>query len=116
MDTFDLFGEPKKEILKTDCDYEGLRQATTFEYGGNSVTIPALNVSIDLGCSDKSNDFKNKIIFSAEHKAGATIETEWTSFDTLVITYSNSLEPIIMLDEVIYSDSTLNLTIEYSKE
>jgi len=116
INTFDLFGEPKKEILKMDCDYEGLRQATTFEYGGNAVTIPALNVSIDLGCSDNLNDSKNKIIFSAEHKVGATIETEWKSFDTLKITYSNSLEPIIMLDKVIYSDSTLNLTIEYEKK
>ena len=116
LSTFDLFVEPEKEILKTDCDYEGVRQATTFEYGGNAATIPAIKVSIDLGCSDNPNDSEKKTVFSAEHRGGTTIETEWKSFDTLKIIYSNSLEPITMLDKVIYSDSTLNVTIEYEKK
>lgn len=85
--TFDLFGEPEKEILKTDCDYKGLRQSTTFEYGGNTVTIPAIKVSIDLGCSDKPDYSKRKIVFSAEHKGGTTVDTEWKSLDTLKIIY-----------------------------
>lgn len=113
---FDLFGEPEKEILKTDCDYKGLRQATTFEYGGNAVTIPAIIVSIDLGCNDNPEDSKEKIVFSAEHKSGTTVETKWKSFDTLIITYSDRLEPITQLDQVTYDDSTLNLTIEFEKK
>lgn len=116
INTFDLFGEPEKEILKTDCDYEGLRQATTFEYGGNTVTIPAIKVSIDLGCSDNPDDTKRKIVFSAEHTGGTTVETKWKSFDTLVITYSDKLEPITQIDRVTYNDSTLNLIIEYEKK
>lgn len=116
ISTFDLFGEPEKEILKTDCDYEGLRQATTFEYGGNAATIPAIKVSIDLGCSDNPDDSEKKTVFSAEHRGGTTVETEWKSFNTLKIIYSNSLEPITMLDKVTYSDSTLNVIIEYEKK
>ncbi|RZS93592.1 hypothetical protein [Aquimarina brevivitae] len=116
ISTFDLFGEPEKEILKTDCDYEGLRQATTFEYGGNAVTIPAIIVSIDLGCSDNPDDTKKKIVFSAEHTGGTTVETKWKSFDTLVVTYSDKLEPITQINKLTYSDSTLNVTIEYEEE
>lgn len=116
MNNFDLFGEPEKEILKTDCDYEGLRQATTFEYGGNAVTIPAIMVSIDLGCSNNPDDTKKKIVFSAEHTGGTTVETEWKSVDTLIITYSVNLEPINQINKVTYKDSTLNVTIEYEKK
>lgn len=113
INNFDLLGEPEKEILKTNCDYEGLRQATIFEYGGNAVTIPAIIVSIDLGCSDNPDDSKKKIVFSAEHTGGTTVETEWKSFDTLKIIYSDRLEPIIQLEKVTYSDSTLNVMIDY---
>jgi hypothetical protein len=73
ISNFDLFGEPEKEILKTNCDDEGLRQATIFEYGGNAVTIPTIKVSIDLDCSDKPNDTQKKIVFSAEHIVGTTV-------------------------------------------
>ena len=104
------------EILKTDCDYEGLRQATTLEYGGNAVTIPAIIVSIDLGCSHYPDYSKKKVVFSGEHTGGTTVKTEWKSFDTLKIVYSDRLEPITQLDQVIYSDSTLNVTIEYEKK
>lgn len=113
ISTFDLFGKPEKEILKTDCDYEGLRQATIFEYGGNAVTNPAILVSIDLGCSGYPDDSKKEIVFSAEHADGSTVDTEWKSFDTLKIIYSGRIEPIIQLDKVTYSDSTLNVSIEY---
>jgi hypothetical protein len=116
INNFDLFGEPEKEILKTNCDYEGLRQATTFKYGGNAVTNSAIIVSIDLGCSDFPDDSEKKIAFSAEQTSGATVETEWKSFDTLKIIYSDRLEPITQLDQVVYSDSTLNVTIEYEKK
>jgi hypothetical protein len=111
--SFDLFGEPEKEILKTNCDYEGLRQSTIFEYGGNAATNPAILVSIDLGCSGYPDDSKKEIVFSAEHKGGTTVETEWKSFDTLKIIYSNKLLPITLIDKVTYSDSSLNVTIEY---
>lgn len=116
ISTFDLFGEPEKEILKTNCDYEGLRQSTIFEYGGNAVTNSALIVSIDLGCTDNPDDSKKEIVFSAEQKGGTSVETEWKSFDTLKIFYSDILEPITQLDRVTYSDSTLNVTIEYEKK
>ncbi|MCG2420498.1 hypothetical protein K8089_15860 [Aequorivita sp. F47161] len=113
LNNFDLFGEPEKEILQTNCDYEGLRQATIFEYGGNAVTIPSIIVSIDLGCSDNPDDSKKKTVFSAEHTGRTTVETEWTSFDTLKIIYSDRLEPITQLDKVTFSDSTLNVMIDY---
>ena len=116
MNTFDLFGEPEKEILKTDCDREGLRQATIYEYGGNAATIPAINVSIDLGCASIPDDSRKKVVFSGQHTGGTIVETEWKSFDTLKITYSDKLEPFIMIDVVTYSDSTLNVIIEYEKK
>jgi hypothetical protein len=113
--TFDLFGNPDKEIVKTNCDYEGLRQATIFIYGGNAVTNPGILVSIDLGCSTNPDDSKKKIVFSAEYTDGLTVDTEWKSFDTLRIIYSDRLEPITQLEKVTYSDSTLNVIIEYGK-
>ena len=116
ISNFDLFGEPEKVILETNCDYEGLRQATTFEYDGNAATIPAIKVSIDLGCSNNPDDSKKKNVFSAEHTGGTTVSTEWKSFDTLKITYSARLEPITQLEKVTYSDSTLNLAIEYEEK
>ncbi|KEO72942.1 hypothetical protein [Anditalea andensis] len=116
ISNFDLFGEPEKVIFKTNCDYEGRRQSTIFEYGGNAVTNPAIIVSIDLGCSDNPDDSKKKTVFSAEQTSGMMVETEWKSFDTLTIIYSDRLEPITQLEKVIYSDSTLNLTIEYEKK
>lgn len=116
ISTFDLFGKPEKEVLETNCDYERLRQATIFEYGGNAVTIPAINVSIDLGCGGNPDDSKKKIVFSAEHQGGTTVKTEWKSFDTLIIIYSNRLEPLTKIDKVTYSDSTLNVTILYQEE
>ncbi len=116
INNFDVFGEPEKEILKTDFDFEGLRQATIYEYGGNSVTIPAIVVSIDLGCTDNPDDSKKKVVFSAKHIGGTTVDTEWKSFDTLKIIYSDRLEPITQIEKVTYSDSTLNLTIEYEEK
>ena len=77
LKNFDLFGEPEKEILKINCDYEGLRQATTFEYSGNAVTISAIIVSIDLGCSNNPDDSKKKVVFSAEQTVETIVETEW---------------------------------------
>lgn len=116
ISSFDLFGEPDKQILKTNCDYEGLRQATLFEYGGNAVTPPSLIVSIDLGCSGNPDDSKTKIVFSAEQCSETTLETEWKSFDTLRIIYSKRLEPVTQVKKVTYPDSTLNVTIEYEEK
>jgi len=113
INNVDLFGEPEKEILKINCDYEGLRQATIFEFSGNAVTAPSLIVSIDIGCSSNPYDSKKKIVFSAEHTGGTALNTEWKSFDSLRIIYSERLEPVVKIDKVTYSDSTLNVTIEY---
>jgi hypothetical protein len=113
VNNFDLFGEPEKEILNTKCDNQGVRQATTFKYGGNAVTNQAILVSIDLGCSNNPDDSKKKIVFSAENKGGTALQTEWKSFDTLKIIYSDRLEPVTQIDKVTYIDSALNVTIIY---
>ena len=113
--TFDLFGEPEKEILNTNCDYEGLRQATTYNFGGNAVTVPLIAVSIDQGCSEKPNDKNKIVIFSAEHRGGK-VETEWISFDTLKVFYSKNLIPIIQLDSVTFDDSSLDLVVVYETD
>lgn len=93
-----MFGEPEKEILNTKYDNLGVRQATTFEYGGNAVTNAAILVSIDLGCSDNPDDSKKKIVFSAENKGGTALQTEWKSFETLKIIFSDRLEPVSQID------------------
>jgi hypothetical protein len=115
LSTFDLFGEPEKEILDTNCDYEGLRQATTYNFGGNAVTIPLIAVSIDLGCSDNPNDKDKIVIFSAEHKGGK-VRTEWISFDTLKVFYTKNLIPISQLDSVTFKDSSLDLVVVYETD
>ena len=115
ISTFDLFGEPKEQVLDTNCDYEGLRQVTIFKYGGNAVTNPAIKVSIDLGCGGRPNDSEKKIVFSAEHLGGTSVQTEWISRDTLNIVYSNKLEPTTKINTVSLSDSTLDLWIRYKK-
>jgi len=116
ISAFDMFGELVNDISETNCDYEGLRQATAFEFGGNAVTIPSIIISIDLGCNRKPSLSKKKIMSSVEHRDGTKLETEWISFDTLKIIYSDRLEPITRIDKVTYSDSTLNVIIEYEKK
>ncbi|MCU4177860.1 hypothetical protein [Carboxylicivirga sp. N1Y90] len=115
LSTFDLFGEPEKEILDTNCDYEGLRQATTYNFGGNAVTVPLIAVSIDLGCSDKPKDKVKIVIFSAEHRGGK-VETDWISFDTLKVFYTKNLRPITLVDSVTFDDSSLDLVIVYETD
>ena len=113
ISTFDLFGEPKKEILNTNCDYEGLRQATTYNFGGNAVTNPLIAVSIDLECSAEPKDKDKIVVFSAEQKGGGEVETKWITFDTLKIYYTDNLSPITKLNNVNFADSSLDLIIVY---
>jgi hypothetical protein len=114
INTFDLFGEPEKTIIDKNCDYEGLRQATVYNFGGNAVTIPLIVVSIDLGCTDKPNDKEKKVIFSAEHKGGS-VETNWLTFDTLKITYTQNLTPITQIEKIVYPDTSLNVNVIFVK-
>ncbi|MBS2101058.1 hypothetical protein [Carboxylicivirga linearis] len=115
ISSFDMFGEPEKQIIETVYDNEGLRQATIFEFGGNAVTNSSIHVSIDLGNKNKTEDLKTKIVFSTEHISGTTVKTEWVSFDTLKISYSHELEPITQIEQVNYTDSTLDVIIIYEK-
>ena len=114
ISTFDLFGEPEKTIIDTNCDFEGLRQATVYNFGGNATTVSSISVSIDLGCSNNPNDKDKKVVFSAEYKGGK-VETAWLTFDTLKITYSPNLIPITQIKKVIYSDTSLNVNIVFVK-
>lgn len=115
LSSFDLFGEPEKEIIETNCDYEGLRQATTYNFGGNAVTVPLIAVSIDLGCSDKPKDKDKIVIFSAEHRGGKVV-TDWISFDTLKIFYTKNMMQITQLDSVSFDDSSLNLVVVFETD
>lgn len=115
LSSFDLFGEPEKEIIETNCDYEGLRQATTYNFGGNAATVPLIAVSIDLGCSDNPKDKNKIVIFSAEHRGGK-VETEWISFDTLKVFYTKNLMPITKLDSVTFKDSSLDLVVIFETD
>lgn len=101
--------------MKINCDNKGIRQATVYQFGGNALTIPAIKVSIDMGCTDLPRDSKKKIVFSADHTGGSKVETEWKTFDTLQITYSKKIKPITQIEKVTFTDTTLNVIIEYNE-
>lgn len=113
INNFTIFGESEKRILKTKWDYEGLRQATLFEYIGNAATMPSFIVPIDFGDPKSSNGSNEHIVLTAEKAGVAMVNIEWNSFDTLTISLAEGLKPITMLDKVIYPDSSLNVNIEY---
>jgi hypothetical protein len=118
MNSFEIFEEPKKEIVRTECDYEGLRQATVFKFVGNTTANPSLDVSANLGCDGYNDEVTDSILFTADASSlhGDEVEIKWTSFDTLRIIYSADLRVFKETGKMTFEDSTLNFVIEYQKK
>lgn len=118
LNRFEIFEEPKKEIVRTECDYEGLRQATVFTLAGNTTTNPSLNVSAKLGCEGYNDVAADSILFTADASTlfGDEIEVKWTSFDTLRIVYDADLRVFKQAEAMTFKDSTLNFVVEYQKK
>jgi hypothetical protein len=111
LSTFQIFEEPESGIIQAECDYEGIRQATVYEFGGNAVTVPLIAVSINNGCGKSRQDENKKVIFSAEYNGGSIVNAKWLSFDSLQISYSKNLEPKTLIDKVTFKDSSLNVNV-----
>ena len=111
INTFQIFKESKSKIIQAECDYEGIRQATVYEFGGNAATVPLISVSVNNGCGKSSQDENKKVIFSAEYNGGSNVNVKWLSFDSLQISYSKNLAPNTLIDKVTYKDSSLNVNV-----
>jgi|GEM_PF-3250905 hypothetical protein len=115
INTFDLFDDPEKKIVETVYDYEGLRQASIYNYRANTLTMLSIGVSVDLVSKTSKNDSKEFVVFSA-YPLFDSIEIKWISFDTLQIIYPNDCEIITQTDKVVFSDSTLNVNVVFANK
>ena len=111
ISTSQIFEEPKSKVLQAECGYEGIKQATVYEFGGNAVTVPLIYVSINNGCGKSKQNENKKVIFSAEYSGGSFVNVKWLSFDSLQVSYSRKLAPITLIEKVTYEDSSLIVNI-----
>jgi hypothetical protein len=110
-----IFPTPQKEVLDYDCDYEGLRQAELFIVEGNAVTNSSIHVAVRIGCY-ASEGSDEKVVFSADNWVNETdVSMEWSTFDTLKITYKKGLRLFKQENTLTYTDSTLNVYIAYKE-
>jgi hypothetical protein len=110
---FQLFEAQKSEIIQSECDCEGIREASVYEFGGNAATVPLISVSINNGCGKLNQDKNKKVIFSAADHRATNVYIKWLSFDSLQVSYSKSLYPITLIDKVTYKDSSLNVNVVF---
>jgi hypothetical protein len=118
LNGFEMFDEPTREIVRSECDYEGLRQATIFTSTGNATANPSMNVSVKLGCDGNSNEEVDNILFTADSPflRESDLEVKWESFDTLRITYDSHLRVFKEALSMEFKDSTLNFVVDYQKK
>lgn len=109
--TFDLFPSENKKVTEANCDSKGIRKAVISQVEGNAVTSSTISVSVHLGCKKTPNINEESLIFLAEQRNEASVEVTWLTFDSLEVAYSRALEPVTIVDEVLFRDTTLNLTV-----
>jgi hypothetical protein len=118
LNSFEMFEEPTRDIVRSECDYEGLRQATVFTLAGNATANPSLHVSAKLGCNGNTDEAVGNLLFTADTPFlnGDEVEVKWVSFDTLRITYDARLRVFKEAQSISFEDSTLNFVIDYHKK
>ena len=118
LNGFEMFDKPTREIVKSECDYEGLRQASIFTLAGNATANPSMNVSVKLGCDYKTDEEVDNILFTADapFMDESDLEAKWVSFDTLRITYDSRLRLFKQVESMAFKDSTLNFVVDYQKK
>ena len=115
INNFKMFDEPTKEIIKTECDYEGLRQATIFTLTGNATTNPSIHISMELGC-DKNDEQKiSNVLFTADNGRinGNEVDIRWTTLDTLTVFFDSNIRIFKKESLMKFGDSTMNFAINY---
>ena len=113
-----MFDEPTKEVIKSECDHEGLRKATVFTLTGNATTNPSIHISSELGCNEINEQKKSKVLFTADHGRinGNEIDIKWTSLDTLTIFYNSNIRVFKKESLMKFQDSTMNFAIIYKEK
>lgn len=114
LNSFNLFGESKKEILKIETDDEGLRQAIIYRLSGDATLNPSININVRLGSNLKDN---GRTIFVADKSfvKDNDVEVFWKSFDTLKIYYNSKFRAFKQKKILTFKDSTLNVVIIYEQ-
>ena len=77
------------------------------------MTNGVLRITINARCSSYPDDSKATLIFMAEERGENILKTEWKSFDTLKVIYSEHLVPLTQVYKLTFQDSSLDLNIQY---
>ena len=96
---FNIFGEPKEKTLKTECDYEGLREIKMTEVEGNATTNNSIHIYATDCNYDKNNDSELIFIASASFMTQKDVDFKWKNFDTLTIKYNSKLDLFLQKTE-----------------
>ena len=118
INNFKMFDEPTKEIIKTECDHEGLRQTTIFTLTGNATTNPSIHISTKIGC-DKNDEQKNSnVLFTADNGRinGNEVDIKWTTLDTLTVFFDSNIRILKKESLMKFGDSTMNFAINYKEK
>ncbi len=88
---FNIFEISKVSILKTECDYEGLRRAVLSKTNGNAVTNTSIEVSITKCDEINFQNLETIFIVDAQNIKSNDVNFKWKSFDTLTIKHNKNL-------------------------
>jgi len=115
---FNIFDEPVQNIIRTECDHMGIKQASVFTLTGNATLNPSIHVSTELGCNDYNEHKNSKIIFTADNGRieGDEVDIKWTSFDTLTVVYNSNLRIFEQQTSMNFQDSTNKFVIQYKEK
>lgn len=118
LNGFEMFDEPAREIVRSESDYEGLRQVTIFKTAGNATANPSINVSVKLDYDGHNDEKMDNILFTADAPFldENDLEAKWESIDTLRVTYDSRLRVFKEAMSMSYKDSTLNFVVDYQNK
>ena len=92
MANFEIFDEPTETVLKTECDYEGLRKVKMTEMTGNATANNSIHIYVTDCNYDENIEPEPIFVASAGFIKPKDVSFEWKSFDTLTIKYNKKLE------------------------
>lgn len=92
---FELFPGPENIIIKSECDYDGLREFHLLKTDGNATTNPS--ITLKLSECDKINEEDLELVFALDGSrlADNDVQVKWKSFDTIQVKYNSDARVIV---------------------
>jgi hypothetical protein len=89
---FDIFESPKVSILKTECDYKGLRRVILSRTNGNAVTNSSIEITVTKCDSINSENIETIFIADSPNLKENDVKFKWKNLDTLTIVHNQNLK------------------------